>query len=243
MCIRDRVKWLAAGSLVLAAASAAPLFTPRWSWLTGLGTGLVAWITLTTIKTFIEHKNKQKTLSFWQDFTGRSRSFYGMLTAHLGMAMLILGVTYVSIYDMEKDVSIRPGETYSLNDYSFRFEDIRELSGPNYTSYMAEFELYKNNTLIGTLSPEKRVYNIQTMPMTEASVNTGLMRDVYVSLGEPLGDNAWAVRLYYKPMVRWIWLGSIFMAIGGLLAVTDRRYRQKVRGTSSSNEALSSPAS
>jgi len=239
----NRIKWLAVGSIILALASAAPLFTPRWSWLTGLGTGLVAWITLTTLKAYIEHKNKRKTLSFWQDFTGRSRSFYGMLIAHLGMAMLILGVTYVSIYDMEKDVSIRPGESYSLNDYSFRFEDIRELTGPNYTSYMAEFELYKSNTLIGTLSPEKRVYNIQTMPMTEASVNTGLMRDVYVSLGEPLGDSAWAVRLYYKPMVRWIWLGSIFMAIGGLLSVTDRRYRQKVRSVSSNNEALTSPVS
>jgi len=137
----------------------------------------------------------------------------------------------VSIFDTEKDVSIRPGEHYNINDYRFEFKNIQQVSGPNYTSYMGIFEVFKNDRLTATLKPEKRIYNIQQMPMTEAGIDPGLFRDVYVSLGESVGDNAWAVRLYYKPMVRFIWLGSIFMALGGAISVSDRRYRLRNRAT------------
>ncbi len=240
--ILQQVKWLALGAAVFFIAGCLPLLTPEWSIKAGLGLGLTAWITLTIGKTFINHRRQFSNTSMVQDIAGRGRSFYGMLTAHIGMAMLILGVTFVSIYDNEKDVSIRPGEKYTINNYQFEFKDIRQLSGPNYTSYMGEFEVRRNERLIATLRPEKRTYNIQKMPMTEAGIKPGLFRDVYVSLGEDLGDDAWAVRLYYKPMVRFIWLGSIFMAIGGLLSISDRRYRVGNKGAGFESVQLSDPA-
>jgi len=240
--VLQQVKWLALGALAFFIAGSLPIFAPGWSVKAGLGLGLTAWIVLTIGKTFIDHRRQFSHTSIARDIAGRGRSFYGMLTAHIGMAMLILGVTFVSIYDSEKDVSIRPGEKYAINNYTFEFINIREITGPNYTSYMGKFEVHRKGRMVATLRPEKRTYNIQQMPMTEAGIKPGLFRDVYVSLGEDLGDQAWAVRLYYKPMVRFIWLGSIFMAIGGLLSISDRRYRVANKTTSPESVQLSEPA-
>lgn len=237
-----QVRWIALGSVAFFIAGCLPILTPSWSIKAGLGLGLTAWIILSIIKTFHKHRQQFSNTSLRQDLVGRGRSFYGMLIAHAGMAMLILGITVVSLYDKEKDVSIRPGESYTINNYQFEFKRIREVTGPNYTSYMGEFEVRRKDRVVANLFPEKRIYNIQTMPMTEAGIAPGLFRDVYVSMGESLGDNAWAVRLYYKPMVRFIWLGSIFMALGGLLSITDRRYRIRKKAADAAPTQLSEPA-
>jgi len=154
------------------------------------------------------------------------RAFYGMSLGHLGVAVFVIGVTMVSSFDMEKDIRMAPGDRYSLGGYDFEFGGVRNKQGPNYVANSGSFNVYRNGELLLKLAPEKRVYRVQQNPMTEAAIDPGLTRDLYVSLGEPLGrDNAWSVRLYVKPFIRWIWLGALIMAIGGLLAAADRRYR------------------
>ena len=117
------------------------------------------------------------------------------------------------------------GDSFELSGYTYQFTDLRKIAGPNYSSYEGVIKVFKDNKLVSTLTPEKRVYTVRSMPMTEAGIDAGLTHDFYVSLGEPLDGGAWSVRLYYKPFVRWIWLGAIFMALGGLLVISDKRYR------------------
>jgi len=154
------------------------------------------------------------------------RGFYGMTLGHLGVAVFVVGVTMVSSFDLEKDVSMSPGDRYTLGGYEFEFIGVRNKQGPNYVANAGHFNVYRNGEMLLKLDPEKRVYRVQQNPMTEAAIDPGLTRDLYVSLGEPLGRNgAWSVRLYVKPFIRWIWAGALIMALGGLLAAADRRYR------------------
>jgi cytochrome c-type biogenesis protein CcmF len=119
-----------------------------------------------------------------------------------------------------------PGDVHEDSGYRFQFNGVQAVPGPNYMAQQGEFIVYKDERQIAVLYPEKRSYFSGGMPMTEAAINAGFLRDLYVSLGEPVGtDGDWALRVYYKPYVRWIWLGAIFMALGGLLAMADRRYR------------------
>jgi cytochrome c-type biogenesis protein CcmF len=148
-----------------------------------------------------------------------------MILAHLGVAMFIVGVTMVSNYGIESDVRMSPGDVSEIAGYQFKFEGVNKLPGPNYNADRGRFLVSRDGELIATLEPEKRTYFVQTMPMTEASIDWGFTRDLYVSLGEPLGGGDWSLRLYYKPYVRWIWLGGVLMSLGGLLSITDRRYR------------------
>jgi cytochrome c-type biogenesis protein CcmF len=151
-----------------------------------------------------------------------------MQFAHLGIAIFIIGVTLVKGYETERDVRMDIGDTVAAGGYVFRFDGVSQQPGPNYIANQGHFTVKDNNgKLVTELFPEKREYNASGMPMTEASIKTGLFGDLYVSLGEPIpnSNGAWAVRVYIKPFVDWIWGGCLLMALGGMLAISDRRYR------------------
>ena len=157
-----------------------------------------------------------------------------MHLAHIGIAICVVGITMVKGYETEKDVRMAVGDTVEVGGYTFRLKGISEVPGPNYTADRGVVELIKNGKLLRTLEPEKRTYFSSTMPMTETAIDSNLVRDVYVALGERLEDGAtpaWAMRVYHKPFVTWIWYGSLLMAVGGALAALDRRYRRKAVAT------------
>ena len=138
----------------------------------------------------------------------------------------------MSVLEVEEVVRLAPGDSTAVAGYEFHFRGVRDVAGPNYRARQAEFEVTREGRPVARLAPEKRTYQSQSQPMTEAGIDPGLTRDLYVALGEPLGGGAWSVRLHYKPFVRWIWFGAILMAIGGGLAATDRRYRRRAADAS-----------
>ncbi|MES2917355.1 MAG: heme lyase CcmF/NrfE family subunit [Pseudomonadota bacterium] len=158
-----------------------------------------------------------------------SRSYVGMQLAHLGLIVTVIGVAATSHYSVERDLRMAPGDRVSEGDYSFVFQGVSDHTGPNYSARRGDFLVFKDGAEVARLHPEKRVYDVQRSMMTEAAIDAGLFRDLYVALGEPLDSGpageAWAVRIYYKPFVRWVWLGPLLMAAGGLLSTMDRRYR------------------
>jgi len=155
-----------------------------------------------------------------------------MHCAHLGVAVFIIGVTLVNGYETEKDVRMDIGSKVTVGGYTFQFNGVSDVVGPNYKAVRGDIAVIQDDKVIRELHPEKRTYNASGMAMTEAAIDTGLFRDLYVALGEPLANNAWVVRAYHKPFVDWIWFGCLLMAIGGILSVTDRRYRLKISKTS-----------
>jgi cytochrome c-type biogenesis protein CcmF len=159
-------------------------------------------------------------------------SFWGMHLAHVGLAVVVVGIVMVRNHEVEKDVRMAVGDTVRLGGYEVRMLGLKEVAGPNYVAQRGDFELSKDGQALRLLHPEKRTYFSSPNPMTEAAIDTGLLRDIYVSLGEPLAESAgsaWSVRVYYKPFVMWIWGGALLMALGGALAAADRRYRLKQR--------------
>jgi cytochrome c-type biogenesis protein CcmF len=193
----------------------------------GFAVTLSLWLVTTLIISARQRlQNKQGLASLVTDLASRGgRSYYGMWLAHLGVAVFIIGVTFVTQFDVEKDIRMSPGQDVTLGDYLFRFEGVEAKPGPNYQSQFGTVRVFKDKQEIALLHPEKRTYQVQRNPMTEAGINAGFLRDIYVSLGEPLGKGEWSLRLYYKPFVRWIWLGGLLIAMGGLLAASDPRYR------------------
>jgi cytochrome c-type biogenesis protein CcmF len=165
----------------------------------------------------------------WQRLRGIPRAHYGMLVAHCGIAVFILGVTVVKGYESDKDVKMQVGETVEVGGYTFRFMGERDVQGPNYVAARGTLEITRDGKPVATVSPEKRVYNVQRMPMTEAAIHRSLWRDLYISMGEPVEGGAWIVQVRHKPLVNWIWIGCVIMALGGLLAASDRRYRLAMR--------------
>ena len=158
-----------------------------------------------------------------------------MNVAHLGIAVFVVGVTMVNSFQEENDVKMAPGETTHVAGYSFTFNGVKAVQGPNYLAAQGDFDLAVDGKFQKKMNPEKRTYQSSSMPMTEAAIDAGFLRDVYVSLGEPIDrdkpEGEWAVRVYYKPFVDWIWGGCLMMALGGLLAALDRRYRVKSRAS------------
>ncbi len=171
-----------------------------------------------------------------------SRSALGMSVAHLGLGLFVLGVTVTTSFNVETDQRIAVGETAQIGDYSIQFNGARPIRGPNYQGLRGEMIVTRDGQPIATLHPEKRIYGARSSPMTEAGIDAGWYRDVFVALGDDLGENAWSVRLQYKPLIRFIWLGALVMAFGGILAATDRRYRVPVRAHVSATSAASQPA-
>ena len=162
---------------------------------------------------------------FFPGLTKLSRSHWGMFLAHLGVAMTVWGIAFSQNYSVERDVRMNVGDSVEIAGYEYKFQGISNADGPNYAGGKAQVNILKNGKTEATLFAEKRFYTVSKMTMTEAAIDWGLTRDLYVALGESLGDGSWALRLYYKPFIRWIWLGGVFMAIGGLLCMFDRRYR------------------
>jgi cytochrome c-type biogenesis protein CcmF len=148
-----------------------------------------------------------------------------MLLAHAGVGVFILSVTLVKSYESERDMRLAPGESVALGGYDFRFEGVKDVEGPNYVAARAAIAVTRNGAAVARLAPEKRVYHVQRNAMTEASIDYGLARHIYVSLGDDVGNGAWTVRVHIKPFIGWIWGGCVLMALGGLLAASDRRYR------------------
>ncbi|MBU2934308.1 heme lyase CcmF/NrfE family subunit [Vibrio cyclitrophicus] len=164
--------------------------------------------------------------TFLKGLTKLPRSHWAMMCGHIGLAVTVIGIAMVQNYSIERDVRLAPGESYQLEEYDFLFTGVRDKDGPNYDGYIADFEITKEGKYINTLHAEKRFYTTAKSMMTEAAIDRGVTRDLYIAMGERLDDNkSWAVRIYYKPFVRWIWAGSLIMAIGGVIAISDRRYR------------------
>lgn len=222
-----RLRWAFAISLV--SALIMPFFMSEWKPLVSFGLLMALWI-ITSIFVNIKHRLQNSGEGgLFSKLSRQSRSYYGMHCAHLGIAVFIIGVTMVNGYETEKDVRMEIGNIVSIGGYTFRFNGTSNVPGPNYQATKGDIDVLKDGKEIRKLYPEKRTYNASGMVMTEAAIDTGLFRDLYVALGEPLDDSAWVVRVYHKPFVDWIWLGCILMALGGILAVTDRRYRYSIR--------------
>ena len=210
--------WLAA-VVAFVAAIIIPSLMGEFTILTALGFLLAFWVIASGVLQIIRQCKVGMP----------TRSFIGMQLGHMGIAVFVIGVTMVGAYQEEKDVRMAPGDTVTVGGYQIRLMGVGPAQGPNYQAMRGTFELTRNGKVQELMYPEKRNYDSSTMPMTEAAIDAGLTRDIYVSLGEPLEGNAWAVRVYYKPFVDWIWGGCLLMALGGLFAVMDKRYRLRVK--------------
>ncbi len=218
-----RLKWALA--IAIATALLLPAIAGKWSPFTSLGFGLAAWIAAATVAGVRERiRNAQ---GGWLSRLGEQpRAWWGMTLAHLGVAVFVTGVTVVKSYEIERDVRVAPGDAVTVGGYAFRFMGVSAAPGPNYRAVRGMVEVSRDGRLVRTLYPEKRVYLAQSqMPTTEAAIATGILGDLYVSLGEPVGEGAWTMRVYHKPFVTWIWGGCLLMALGGFCALSDRRYR------------------
>ena len=193
------------------------------------GTAFAGWVMAFWIffmHGFELHERATHRHTFMKGLTKLPRSHWAMICGHMGLAVTVIGIAMVQNYSIERDVRLAPGESYQLEEYSFLFTGVRDKDGPNYDGYIADFEITKEGKYINTLHAEKRFYTTAKSMMTEAAIDRGVTRDLYIAMGERLDDNkSWAVRIYYKPFVRWIWAGSLIMSIGGVIAISDRRYR------------------
>ncbi|NOQ16331.1 MAG: heme lyase CcmF/NrfE family subunit [Methyloprofundus sp.] len=190
-----------------------------------LGISVSLWVISTVVREFIGKFRNASSIS--NKLSQLSMSYYGMMLAHIGVAVTAIGITLVSTYSEERDMRMAKGDSVELAGYQFTFQGTHIVKGPNYMADQATIEVTENGEPVVILHPEKRRYNVKRNMMTEADIDAGLFRDLYVALGEPLNNGeAWAVRVHYKPYVRWLWLGGILMALGGLLTVFDKRYRK-----------------
>lgn len=237
--LAKRLKWAAAVSVVMAIIT--PFLMGSWDGLASFSFALAFWIFSSIV---VNVRERLSTKSAGQSgksavarFFALPKAYLGMNVAHAGVAVFVIGVTMVQTYEVEKDVRMEVGDTVNLSGYIFRFDGVQDIQGPNYVAKRGQILVTKDGATESVLFPEKRVYTVQKNPMTEAGIDSGLTRDLYVSLGEPVGDGAWSVRVYYKPFVDWIWGGCLIMALGGILAISDRRYRLAARKLSTKEKA------
>jgi cytochrome c-type biogenesis protein CcmF len=224
------LRWAFATGVVCAIVL--PLLSGRWSTLSALGFLLAAWVIATCGVSLRRRLRRQDNAAgLWARLRASSRSYYGMLVAHLGIAVFVAGVTLVKGYETETDARMAPGDTAHLAGYAFRFDGTHEVQGPNYVSARATLQVTREGREIAVLHPEKRLYTVQRQQMTEAAIHTRPTRDLYVSLGDPIAGakDTWLVRIQHKPFIAWLWGGCFLMALGGALAASDRRYRVGVR--------------
>ncbi len=217
-----RLRWALAISAITAIAL--PLLLGNLTPMIGLGLFLAFWVFASTAQ-LVYQRTRQSEVGFIAAIAASSRAWWGMVIAHLGIAVFVLGVTVVKGFESEIAVKMHPGDVAHLAGYDFTFDGVESRNGPNYTANHGQIHVSKNGVLRTVLEPEKRLYTVTNMPMSEAGISPHLIHDLYASLGEPLDGGAWSVRIYHKPMVEWIWFGCLMMAFGGLLAMSDKRYR------------------
>jgi cytochrome c-type biogenesis protein CcmF len=208
---------------MLAAAAAFGLVVPvvaygQFHVMTFIGLTAGVWVILSSLYEPFQRLRLKQSLS---------RGVLGMTVAHIGVGLFAIGVTVTQSYRVEKDIALKPGESVELKGYKFDFKDTKPVQGPNYDAIESEVVITRDGKLIATLHPQKRTYRVQTMPMTESGIEVDWNRDLFVAMGDDLGAGAWSVRVQYKPMVRFIWFGALVMALGGLIALSDRRYRTR----------------
>jgi cytochrome c-type biogenesis protein CcmF len=212
------------GSAILAPLASWVIGDFDWPVLTTFA--LAAWILLAGARDILDKTRHRGLLKGVRQLT---RSYWGMHLAHLGIAVCALGVVLSSNNSAERDLRMAPGESMELAGYQFIFQGAQHYQGANFTSDRGTIQVLQNGRQVTLLHPEKRLYSVQQSMMTEAGIDAGFTRDLYVALGEPLENGAWAVRVHVKPFVRWIWFGGLLTGLGGLLAALDGRYRVKVR--------------
>jgi cytochrome c-type biogenesis protein CcmF len=224
--LAKRLRW--AFGISIATAVILPLILGNLTPMIGLGLFLAFWIIVTTVY-MVSQRLRDSDQALVTRIKAVPRSWWGMVIAHLGIAVFTIGITIVKGFESEIAVRMVPGDVAHLAGFDFTFEGVKEITGPNYSASKGQLRVTKNGVERTVLSSEKRLYTVTNMPMTEAGISPAFIHDLYASLGEPLSDGAWSVRIYHKPMVEWIWFGCIMMAFGGLLALTDKRYRIKKR--------------
>jgi len=226
-----RLRW----AFIVAAVTAAllPFTLGTWSLLVAMSLFLALWIFATTVVAVVQRLRKAPQHGLWARLAANPAAWYGMLLAHLGVGVFIVGVTMVKGYGIEENVPLDVGQSVTVRGEEYTFRGVAPVTGPNYRGMAGTIEVRRDGKLVQTLRPEKRVYNASGSQMTEAAIDPGFLGDRYVSLGEPVTDKgeagAWGVRVYVKPFVDWIWGGAFLMALGGFIAMSDRRYRLSVR--------------
>ena len=230
--IAARLKWAFAVSVVCAVL--VPLIEGRWSALVAAGILLAAWIFGTSVVNLWSRVRPTAGGQIRTKLAALPRGYVGMLVAHIGVAAFIVGVTLVKGYEVEKDVRMDAGDTVAVGPYTAKFLGTTEGEGPNYVYLRGQFDILKGERLVRTMHPEKRQFNARGEPMTDAAISPGITGDLYISLGEAVSQTAWVVRVYYKPFIDWIWGGCLLMALGGVLALSDRRYRLAQRRATAS---------
>ncbi|MQA37863.1 heme lyase CcmF/NrfE family subunit [Rugamonas aquatica] len=202
------------------------------------GLMLAVWIVLgTVLHLFQRVATAGEGVSLRRHLGKQPLSYWGMLAGHAGVAVFVVGVTLVKGGEVSEDASLRVGDSIVSNGWRYSFTALEKVDGPNYIAARATFEVQGADGRVLVLRPEKRYYTVQQMPMTEAAIDRGFTRDIYLSLGEPGKGGAWAVRLQNKPFVGWIWAGCLIIASGGLLAASDKRYRLARQGSVSPSAA------
>ena len=223
-----RLRWAFAAGLL--SALLVPFAMGRWSFPVSLGLLSAVWIVASSMTDLLQRvRRSREAAGIIAKLGANSRSYYGMLLAHIGVAVCIAGITLVKGYETDKDVRMQVGDTVDVGGYRFRLDGLTRVSGPNFSATRGEISVTQDGRDVTTMYPEKRTYRVQNNPMTEAAIDRSFFRDLYVALAEPLGARAWIVRIFHKPFVDWIWAGWLLMALGGLLAVCDRRYRVALR--------------
>jgi len=217
------LRWPALAAVVLGVTLPA-IWGPAFHWQAALGIAIASWVVLVTLNGVRERMAGPRGLA------GIPRGYWGMVLGHIGVGVFTVGITLASMYTVEKNIRLGPGESFELGAYTYTFHGVTSTLGPNYKAHRAHLTVTQGGREVAEMYPEKRVYNVQTMPMTEAAIDAGLTRDLFVALGDSLDDKgSWALRISEKPFVRWIWLGCLIMAVGGAVSATDRRYRQQAR--------------
>ena len=190
---------------------------------TALAAALLVWLLAAS---WVDLSRRLRHQNWWRGLRQLNPGYYGMLMAHLGIGVMALGIAVVSHYSVQKDLRMGVGDQATLGQYEFTFMGVKNVVGPNFTAVEGQVKVVKDSDFVAYLLPQKRTYTSRGQVMTEASIDPALSRDIYVAMGEPLSDGAWAMRLHIKPLIRWIWLGALMMALGGMLAVWDKRYRR-----------------
>jgi cytochrome c-type biogenesis protein CcmF len=212
--IAAKLKWHGLAALMLGAAL--PWLYRDMRWPAMLAVTLASWITLATVQGLVHQ---------YQARGRQALAVLGMSVAHIGLAISVVGIGFVSSFESEQDLAMRPGDTASLAGYTLTFRGVTEVPGPNFSAVVADLSISLDGKTVDRLKPEKRVYHASRKQMTESAIRYSITGDLYAALGEPLKDGAWSVRLYHKPLVIWIWLGALVMASGAAISVLARRLR------------------